>query len=143
MLERTLLAQLEEDITKVMPKAERVSALQKEFTALHTRMQVLEKLALSQGRSMNLLKEVVLLLPPDVLLQEFTLDGTKVRLRGSTGASAAALISAFEQSALLENAAFTAPISVQGKDRQAFEIAATIRALSPAAPVNREGKRPS
>lgn len=127
LLERNMLVQLDEELAVVKRDAEEVSLLQKEYATLNTHMQVLESLGATQGRSINLLKEVVLLLPPDVLLQELSLDGVKLRLRGSTSASAAGLISAFEHSTLLENAAFTAPISVQGKDRQTFEIAATVR----------------
>lgn len=127
VLERRWLVQIEDELRVVKREADTVAALQRESVALTSRLRVLEGLASDQARSMNLLKEVVLLLPPDVSLQEFTLDGNKVRLRGSTSASAAMLIAAFEHSALLENAAFTAPISVLGKDRQAFEIAATVR----------------
>jgi Tfp pilus assembly protein PilN len=127
MLERRGLARIEDDLLVVKRKAGDVAALRKEYVELTGRLRVLDGLASAQGRSMNLLKEVVLLLPPDVSLQEFTLDGNKLRLRGSTSASAAMLIAAFEHSALLENAAFTAPISVLGKDRQTFEIAATVR----------------
>lgn len=127
LMERRILQQLEDQSAAVKIEAEAVDSLERDYAALKNRAQALEGLASTQGRAMNLLKEVVMLLPPDVLLQEFTLDGDKVRLRGSTSSSAATLISAFEHSTMLENAAFTAPISVQGKDRQAFEIAATLR----------------
>lgn len=127
LLERRVLNQLHQDIQHVSQEAADVKALQQEASAMKQRLNALEKLASMQGRSMRLLREVVTLLPPDVVLQELSFDGAKVRLRGSTTASAAILISAFEQSALLENASFTAPISVQGKDRQAFEISATLR----------------
>lgn len=129
LLERRVHDQLKTEIPRVRQEALAVTALQQEASALNHRLRELEGLISVQGRSMHLLREVVMLLPPDVLLQELSFDGTKMRLRGSTTASAALLIAAFEQSAYLENAAFTAPISVQGKDRQAFEIAATIRAV--------------
>jgi len=135
-----MLVQLDEELAVVKRDAEEVLLLQKEYASLNTHMQVLERLGSTQGRSINLLKEVVLLLPPDVLLQELSLDGVKLRLRGSTSASAAGLISAFEHSTLLENAAFTAPISVQGKDRQAFEIAATVRAPLSRVEINHDRK---
>jgi len=128
-LERKVLDHLNEDIRQVQQEASSVKALQQEASVLSARLKALEGLVSAQGRSMHLLRDVVMVLPPDVLLQELSFDGTKVRLRGSTTASAALLISAFERSAYLENAAFTAPISMQGKDRQAFEIAATIRAV--------------
>lgn len=140
VLERRRLVQIEDELYVVKREADNVAALQKEYVALTGRLQVLDGLASAQGRSTILLKEVVLLLPPDVSLQEFTLDGNKLRLRGSTSASAAMLIAAFEHSALLENAAFTAPISVLGKDRQAFEIAATVRARPSMDAVNAGGK---
>ena len=140
MLERRRLVQIEDELYVVKREADNVAALQKEYVALTGRLQVLDGLASAQGRSTILLKEVVLLLPPDVSLQEFALDGNKLRLRGSTSASAAMLIAAFEHSALLENAAFTAPISVLGKDRQAFEIAATVRARPSMDAVNAGGK---
>lgn len=129
ILEQRALDRVNEDIRQVRQEASAVTALQQEAFALATRLKALEGLRAAQGRSMLLLRDVVTLLPPDVLLQELSFDGTKVRLRGSTTASAALLISAFERSVYLENAAFTAPISVQGKDRQAFEMAATVRAV--------------
>ena len=140
VLERRRLVQIEEELRVVKREANKVAALQKESVALTNRLRVLDGLASAQGRSINLLKGVVLLLPPDVSLQEFTLDGNKLRLRGSTSASAAMLIAAFEQSPLLENAAFTAPISVLGKDRQAFEIVATVRARPSLEAVRQEAR---
>lgn len=143
VLERRVSSHLEATLQHVRGEASAVVSLKQDDATLTTRLRTLERLASAQGRSMHLLREVVTLLPPDVLLHELSFDGHKVRLRGSTTASAALLISAFEQSAFLENAAFTAPISVQGKDRQAFEIAVTLRAVPRLEAVDKTDTGPS
>ncbi|MFN3476706.1 MAG: pilus assembly protein PilM [Candidatus Methylomirabilales bacterium] len=119
--------QLTQRIAEVKTQAAEVEALQAEFTTLKSQLQLLEGIAREQGRPLLVLKELVGLLPADVALNEFSLEGNKVQIRGTTGASASDLISAFERSSLFENAAFTSPISTQGKDRQGFQLQAFIK----------------
>jgi len=136
-VERQLLGQIDAELDVVKREAMSVASLKAEYGSLRTRLEFLEGLTFQQGRSLSLLKEMARLLPPDISLQEFSFEGDKLRLRGSTSTSAASLIASFEQSGMLENAAFTSPISVQGKGRQVFELAATIgkhpAPISPAA----------
>lgn len=125
--ERRILSQLTQRIAEVKTQAAEVEALQAEFTKLKSQLQLLEGIAREQGRPLHVLKELVSLLPADVTLNEFSLEGNKVQIRGTTGASASDLISAFERSSLFENAAFTSPISTQGKDRQGFQLQAFVK----------------
>ena len=132
--ERRTLSRLTRRIAEVKAQAAEVEALKAEFTKLKSQLQLLEGIAQGQGRPLLVLKELVGLLPADVALNEFSLEGNKVQIRGSTTTSASELISAFERSSLFENAAFTSPIAAQGKDRQGFQIQAFIKGrLEPSA----------
>lgn len=120
--ERMTLRQLDQRVAEVKAQAAEVAALKGEFTRLRNQLQVLDGITQEQGKVLPVLKELVSLLPPDVALSEVSLEGSKLQIRGSTKTSASDLISAFGRSSLLENAAFTSPISVQGKDRQGFQL---------------------
>lgn len=120
--ERTTLSRLDQRVAEAKAKAAEVEALKAEFAKLRNQLQVLDGIAQERGRVLPVLKELVSLLPAEVALTEVALEGSKLQIRGSTGASASDLISAFGRSSLFENAAFTSPISVQGKDRQGFQL---------------------
>jgi Tfp pilus assembly protein PilN len=120
--ERMTLRQLGQRVAEVKAQAAEVEALKAEFTRLRNRLQALDGIAQERGKVLPVLRELVSLLPAGVALTEVSLDGSKLQIRGSTGGSASDLISAFGRSSLLENAAFTSPISVQGKDRQGFQL---------------------
>ncbi len=126
-LERRTLSQLDQQLAGIKAEAAAVDGVKAEFATLRARLQLLEGLVEVQGRPLLVLKELVRLLPSDVTLTELSLTGNKVKIRGSTSTSASALISAFERSSLFENAAFTSPISARGKDREAFQIEASIK----------------
>jgi hypothetical protein len=76
---------------------------------------------------------VAVILPRDVALTEFVLDGNKLVIRGTTSGSPAEMIAAFEKSSVFENAAFTSPIAAQGRDRQGFQLQAFVRETARAA----------
>ncbi len=119
--ERKALAKLSRQVQQVKAQAGQAEALKAEFAKLRNQLRFLEGIAGEQGRPLIALKELVGLLPSDVLLNEFIVEERKVQIRGTTTSSASDLISAFERSTLFENAAFTSPIAAQG-DRQGFQL---------------------
>lgn len=120
--ERKTLHGLAQRVTDVKSRAVEVEALKREFTRLRSQVQMLEGIAQERGRGLLVLREVAELLPADVALTEFALEGNKLQIRGSTVAPPSELIAAFERSAVFENAAFTSPIAAQGRDRQGFQL---------------------
>lgn len=120
--DRMTLSRLDLRVAEAKAKAAEVEALKADLATLRHQVQALDGITQEQGRVLPVLKELVSLLPAEVALTEVTLEGSKVQIRGSTGASASELISAFGRSSVFENAAFTSPISVQGKDRQGFQL---------------------
>jgi len=125
--ERRTLSLLNQRTTAAKAQADEVEALKTELTTLQNQLQVFKGIAEERGRAVLVLREVVRLLPADVYLTELTLDGNRLQIRGSTATSASELIAAFERSSLFENAAFTSPISAQGKDRQGFHLQTFVR----------------
>jgi Tfp pilus assembly protein PilN len=132
--ERTQLRILDDRLGVVKAQAEAVQALKGEVTNLRARLHTLEMMERERGQTLRVLKDLVQLLPTDVALTDITLEGRKLQIRGTAGASASGLISAFEKSALFENAAFTSPIAAQGNDRQRFQLQAFVK---------ESGQRPS
>jgi Tfp pilus assembly protein PilN len=126
--ERQTLDKLREDARAVRTQAAEVEKLKVQAKEAGSRLQVLDGVSRERARALLVLKEIASLLPRDVALTEFLLEGTRVQIRGTTGGSAAELIAAFERSTVLENAAFTSPIAQQGKDRQGFQLQAFVRA---------------
>jgi len=125
--ERQTLERLRSDARAVRAQAAEVDRLKARVAEIRGRLQVLDGVARERGRPLAVLKEVATLLPRDIALTEFLLEGGRLQIRGTTGGSAAELIAAFERSRLLENAAFTSPIAQQGKDRQGFQLQAFVR----------------
>ena len=120
--ERLALRGLDQRVAEVKAQAAEVGALKAEFTRLRGQLQILDGITQERGKVLPVLRELVSLLPAGVALTEVSLEGSKLQIRGSTGGTASDLISAFGRSSLLENAAFTSPIAVQGKDRQGFQL---------------------
>ena len=125
--ERTALQVLDAQLHVVKTRVERVQALKSEVTNLRAQIQALERLDRERGRPLLVWKDLVQLLPTDVTLTDVTLDGGKLQIRGTAGASASGLIGAFEKSSLFENSAFTSPIAAQGHDRYAFQLQAYVK----------------
>jgi Tfp pilus assembly protein PilN len=126
--ERRLLSRLIERSAAVKAQAAEVERLKAEVASMASRRRMLEAIGAERGRTMRSLKALTEILPVDVTLSELHLDGNRLQIRGSTGGSAPALISAFERSAIFENAAFTSPIAAQGKDRHGFHLQAFVKA---------------
>ena len=110
-------AQLGEAKTRVTE----VERLKAEAQRLAARLQWLEQVTRERERPLGVLRELARLLPADAAVSEVASDWPRVQIRGSTASSPSGLISAFEQSTVFENAAFTSPIAPQG-DRQGFQI---------------------
>ena len=125
--DRTTLRQLTLRVAEAKAHAAEVDALKAEFLKLRKQQQILDELVQARGRGLGGLRELVSLLPGNVALSEFSLEGTKLQIRGTTGGSASELIAAFERSSYFENAAFTSPISAQGADRQVFQLQAFVK----------------
>lgn len=90
---------------------------------------------LEEGRqpALVILEEVTKLVPDTAWLQDLRYDGNVIEISG-LAVSAAALLPAFERSALFHEARFTAPIRVEtGEDRERFRLEAKLRAGRPAA----------
>lgn len=126
-LERRALSRLTERVAAVKAQAAAVARLKTEFARLRTQVQVFETLAHDRTRALATLKEMVTILPASVFLTDFSLEGTKLQIRGTTGGSASELIAAFERSSYFENAAFISPISAQGTDKQGFQLQAIVK----------------
>jgi Tfp pilus assembly protein PilN len=125
--EQQTLNRLRAEAARVRADAGQVDALRGRAADLQGRLKALDAILEERERPLLVLKELATLLPKDVTLTEFSLDGSKLQIRGSTGGSPADLIAAFEKSALFENAAFASPIAAQGKDRQGFQLQAFVR----------------
>jgi Tfp pilus assembly protein PilN len=125
--ERRTLSGLTQRIAEVKSRAAEVETLKADFARLRQQVQVLDGIAQERGRGLLALRELAGLLPADVVLTEFVLEGGKLQIRGSTAASPSELIAAFERSAFFENAAFTSPIAAQGADRQGFQLQAFVK----------------
>lgn len=78
-----------------------------------------------------LLEEITRILPNDTWLQQLEIRGNEVSMIGVTQTSAK-LIGLFEQSALLENAHFKAPLVKGQGGEERFQLGATLKAIDPA-----------
>jgi Tfp pilus assembly protein PilN len=126
-LERRKLDHLTERVAEVKAHAEAAARLKAEDARLRTQVLLFETLARDRTRGLATIKEMVAILPVSVYLTEFSLEGMKLQIRGTTGGSASELIAAFERSSYFENAAFISPISAQGSDKQGFQLQATVK----------------
>lgn len=125
--ERQRLSQLTERVGAVRAQAAAVTRLKTEHAKLRTQLQLFETLLRERTRGLETLKELVAILPGSVYVSEFSLEGTKLQIRGTTGGSASELIAAFERSPYFMNAAFISPISAQGTDKQGFQLQAEVK----------------
>ncbi len=125
--ERRMANSLDQRLAKVRAESATVAALRRGTTQLEGKVRLLNGLLEKQERPLLILKELTQLFPPSVSLYDFLIQEDNVRISGSTSGSAAELIAVLERSLVFENASFTSPISSQGKDRQGFQIQASIK----------------
>jgi Tfp pilus assembly PilM family ATPase/Tfp pilus assembly protein PilN len=124
--ERRALADVTAKVNLVQAEAAKVEQLKGNVTKLSSQIAVLEKIYREDTKKLDLLRELVQILPKGVILTLFSVEGREVRIGGSITGPASELISIFEQSKFFENAQFTSPVASRGAETQDFQIKAFI-----------------
>ena len=126
--ERRALADLTTTVKRVQAEAAKVEQLKEGVTKLGAQAAALEKIDRGEVRKLDLLRELVQILPKGVTLTLFNVDGKEVRIGGSITGSASDLISILEESPVFENAQFTSPVARRDAETQEFQIKALLEA---------------
>jgi general secretion pathway protein L len=136
--ERRALAELTATLNRVQAEAAKVEQLKGEVASLSGKVATLDKIDRGETRKLDLLKELVQILPKGVTLTLFSVDGREVRVGGSITGSASDLISILEQSPVFENVQFTSPVASRAES-QDFQIKALLEAKPAASPERSRG----
>lgn len=126
--ERRALAEVSTKVHQVQTEAAKVEQLKGDVTRLNGQIAVLERIQREDTKKLDLLRELVLILPKGVTLTLFSVEGREVRIGGSITGPASDLISILEESPFFENAQFTSPVASRGAETQEFQIKAFIEA---------------
>ena len=126
--ERRALADVTAKVNQVRTEAAKVEQLKGDVTKLNSQITVLERIHREDTKKLDLLRELVQILPKGVTLTLFSVEGREVRIGGSITGPASDLISILEQSKFFENAQFTSPVASRGGETQDFQIKAFIEA---------------
>ncbi len=121
--ERRALADLTGRVETLKAEAAKVEQLKGEVGRLDGQIAALQKIDQGEVRKLDLLREIVQLLPKGVVLTLFSVEGREVRIGGAISGSASDLISILEQSPILENVQFTSPVASRA-ETQDFQIKA-------------------
>jgi Tfp pilus assembly PilM family ATPase/Tfp pilus assembly protein PilN len=121
--ERRALAELAAKVNQLQTEAAKVEQLKGEVAALGSQIAAIGKIDRQEVRKLDVVRELVQILPKGVTLTLFSVEGRDVRIGGSITGSASDLISILEQSAVFENVQFTSPVASRG-DSQDFQIRA-------------------
>jgi Tfp pilus assembly PilM family ATPase/Tfp pilus assembly protein PilN len=124
--ERRALADLTVRVDQARAEAETVEHLKSDLAALNSQIVDLENIDRSEIRKLDVLRELVQILPKGVTLTQFSVDGRDARIVGSIAGSASSLITILEESPVFENAQFTSPVASRGADTQDFHIKARL-----------------
>ncbi|MDE2485070.1 MAG: pilus assembly protein PilM [candidate division NC10 bacterium] len=124
--ERRALAKLTVTLNQVQAEAAKVESLKREIATLGSQIVTLEKIDREESRKLDVLKELVSVLPKGVTLTLFSVDGREVRIGGLITGSASDLISILEQSPVFENVGFASPVASRGTESQDFQIKALL-----------------
>ncbi len=124
--ERRALADLTAKVDMVKAEAAKVEQLRGEVVRLGSQVAALQKIDRGETRKLDLLRELLQVLPKSVTLTLFSVEEREVRIGGSITGSASDLISILEQSPLFENVQFTSPVASRGGETQDFQIKAFI-----------------
>ncbi|MGH7369810.1 MAG: PilN domain-containing protein, partial [Candidatus Methylomirabilaceae bacterium] len=124
--ERRALADLNARLAEFKTEAEKVEQLKGEVTRMVGQITALQKVDQGEVRKLDLLREVLQVLPKTVTLTLFSVEGREMRIGGSITGSASDLISILEQSPLIENVQFTSPVATRGGETQDFQLKALI-----------------
>lgn len=130
--ERRALAELAATVDRVQAEAAKVEQLKGEVASLASQIATLETIDREEIRKLDVLRELIQILPKGVILTLFGVDKREVRIGGTIPGSASDLISIFEQSPLFENAQFTSPVAQRGAEGQEFQVKAFLEAGRPA-----------
>jgi Tfp pilus assembly PilM family ATPase/Tfp pilus assembly protein PilN len=128
MRERRALANLTARVNRVQSEANKVEELKQDVVKLSGQVAVLEKIDREDVRKLDVLRELVQILPKGVTLTLFTVEGREVRIGGSITGSASDLISILEQSLVFENAQFASQVARRDAETQEFVIKALLEA---------------
>lgn len=126
--ERQALADLTAKLDHVQAEAAKVEQLKGEVTSLAGQIATLEIIDREEVRKLDVLRELIQILPKGVTLTLFSVEGHEARIGGSISGSASDLISILEQSPVFENVGFTSPVASRGAESQEFQIKALIEA---------------
>jgi Tfp pilus assembly PilM family ATPase/Tfp pilus assembly protein PilN len=132
--ERRALAELTVKLNQMQAEAAKVEQLKGEVASLSGKIATLDKIDREEVRKLDVLRELVQILPKAVTLTLFSVEGREVRIVGSITGSASDLISILEQSPVFENVGFASPVASHGTESQDFQIKAHLEtrpALSP------------
>jgi Tfp pilus assembly PilM family ATPase/Tfp pilus assembly protein PilN len=121
--ERRALADLTGRVEKLKAEAAKVGQLKEEVVRLDSQIAALQKIDQGEVRRLDVLRELVQILPKGVTLTLFSVEGREARIGGSISGSASDLISILEQSPILENVQFTSPVASRA-ETQDFQIKA-------------------
>lgn len=103
-------AQLAEQLDAPKAAAEKAAKVRNELQRLDQGSTYLRQLQAQAPATLQILRELTILLPDNTWLSRFELSGDRVRMEGESG-EASALISLFEQSQTLQNVSFASPIT--------------------------------
>ncbi|MDE2485028.1 MAG: pilus assembly protein PilM [candidate division NC10 bacterium] len=126
--ERRVLARLTVKLNQMQAEAAKVEQLKGEVASLSGKIAALDKIDRGEVRKLDVLRELVQILPKGVTLTIFSVEKREVRIGGTITGSASDLISILEQSPVFENAQFTSPVAQRGAEGQEFQIKALLEA---------------
>lgn len=132
--ERRALAVLAAKLHHVQTEAAKVEQLKGEVGTLASQIATLETIDREEVRKLDMLRELVQILPKGVTLTLFSVDKREARIGGTIPGSASDLISILEQSPIFENAQFTSPVAQRGAEGQEFQIKALLEARPSSSP---------
>lgn len=124
--ERRALADLTATLDQVKTEAARVEQLKGEVGVLAGQIAALQMIDQEETRKLDVLRELVQILPKGVVLTLLVVEKREVRIGGTIPGSASDLISILEQSPLFENAQFTSPVAQRGAEGQEFQMKAVL-----------------
>lgn len=125
--ERRALADLTARVNQLQSEAAKVEELKGEVAKLDSQLASVEKIDREEVRKLDVLRELIQVLPKGVTLTLFSVEGREARIGGSITGSASDLISILEQSPVFENVQFTSPVASRG-EVQEFQIKALLEA---------------
>lgn len=137
--ERRALADLTVKLDQVKTEAAKVEQLKGEVGVLAGQIATLQTIDQEETRKLDILRELIQILPKGVTLTLFGVDKREVRIGGTISGSASDLISILEQSSLFENAQFTSPVAQRGAEGQDFQMKALLETKS--APLPERGRQ--